>query len=57
MKAEYKEKIESYLEGISNSNNVIGEMLEGKRPSNQADALKLTKKIERLLELTGNLIR
>jgi|TARA_B110000046_G_scaffold129454_1_gene135952 hypothetical protein len=57
MKAEYKEKIESYLEGISNSNKVIGEMLEGKRPSNQADALKLTKKIERLLELTGNLIR
>jgi hypothetical protein len=57
MKAEYKEKVESYLEGISNSNKVIGEMLEGKRPSNQADALKLTKKIERLLELTGNLIR
>lgn len=57
MKAEYKEKVESYLEGISNSNKVIGEMLEGKRPSNQADALKLTKKIERLLELAGNLIR
>ena len=57
MKAEYKEKIEGYLEGILNSNKVIAEMLEGKRPSNQADALKLTKKIERLLELTGNLIR
>jgi hypothetical protein len=57
MKPEYKEKIEGYLEGILNSNKVIGEMLEGKRPSNQADAIKLTKKIERLLELTGNLIR
>ena len=57
MKAEYKEKVEQYLEGISNSNKVISEMLEGKRPSNQSDAIKLTKKIERLLELTGNLIR
>ena len=57
MKPEYKEKIEGYLEGILNSNKVIAEMLEGKRPSNQSDALKLTKKIERLLELTGNLIR
>jgi|TARA_B110000914_G_scaffold213075_1_gene214654 hypothetical protein len=57
MKPEYKEKIEGYLEGISNSNKVIAEMLEGKRPSNQPDAIKLTKKIERLLELTGNLIR
>jgi hypothetical protein len=57
MKPEYKEKIEGYLEGILNSNKVIAEMLEGKRPSNQPDAIKLTKKIERLLELTGNLIR
>ena len=57
MKAEYKEKVEQYLEGILNSNKVIAEMLEGKRPSNQSDAIKLTKKIERLLELTGNLIR
>lgn len=56
MKAEYKEKAESYLEGIENSNKVIGEMLEGKRPSNQEDALKLTKKIQRLLELTRTLI-
>ena len=43
-------------DGIENSNKVIGEMLEGKRPSNQADALKLTKKIQRLLELTRTLI-
>ena len=57
MKPEYKEKIEGYLEGILNSNKVIAEMLEGKRPSNQSDAIQLTKKIERLLELTGNLIR
>jgi hypothetical protein len=56
MKAEYKEKAESYLDGIENSNKVIGEMLEGKRPSNQEDALKLTKKIQRLLELTRTLI-
>ena len=56
MKPEYKEKVESYLDGIDNSNKVISEMLEGKRPSNQSDALKLTKKIQRLLELTRTLI-
>ena len=56
MKAEYKEKVEQYLEGILNSNKVIAEMLEGKRPSNQSDAIKLTKKIERLLELTRVLV-
>ena len=57
MKPVYKEKVITYLEGIDNSNKVLKEMLEGKRPSNQADAIKLTKKIERLLELTGKLIR
>jgi hypothetical protein len=56
MKVEYKEKVNSYLDGIDNSNKVIGEMLEGKRPSNQADALKLTQKIQRLLELARTLI-
>jgi hypothetical protein len=56
MKAEYKEKVEQYLEGISNSNKVIKEMLEGNRPTNQRDAISMTIKIERLLELTRNLI-
>lgn len=56
MKEAYKTKVLDYLEGIENSNEVIREMLEGKRPSNQKDAISMTIKIERLLELTRNLI-
>ena len=56
MKPIYKEKVITYLEGIDNSNKVLKEMLEGKRPSNQQDAIKLTQKIERLLELTRVLV-
>jgi|TARA_B110000977_G_C11039831_1_gene478437 hypothetical protein len=56
MKPVYKEKVITYLEGIDNSNKVLKEMLEGKRPSNQQDAIKLTQKIERLLELTRVLV-
>ena len=56
MKPEYKEKALSNLDGIENANHTIQEMLEGKRPSNQQDALALTRKIERLLELTRNIV-
>jgi hypothetical protein len=31
-------------------------MLEGKRPSNQSDAIRLTKEIERLLEQARNIV-
>jgi hypothetical protein len=57
MKPEYIEMVLSHLEGIENSNKVIQEMLEGKRPSNQRDAISLTKKIDKLLELSRNLIK
>ena len=56
MKEAYKTKVKDYLDGIENSNVVIKEMLEGKRPSNQKEAISMTIKIERLLELTRNLI-
>jgi hypothetical protein len=56
MKPEYKEKALSNLDGIENANKAIQEMLEGKRPSNQIDALTLTRKIERLLELTRTIV-
>jgi hypothetical protein len=56
MKEAYKTKVKDYLDGIENSNEVIKQMLEGKRPSNQKDAISMTIKIERLLELTRNLI-
>ena len=57
MKPEYKEIVLAHLDGIENSNKVIQEMLEGKRPANQKDAISLTKKIDKLLELSRNLIK
>jgi len=56
MKPEYKEKALSYMDGINNRTKTIQEMLEGKRPSNQSDAIRLTKEIERLLEQARNII-
>jgi hypothetical protein len=35
---------------------VINGMLDGSRPSNQQEALRLTNQIERLLELTRTLV-
>jgi hypothetical protein len=57
MKFEYIEKALSHLEGIENSNKQIHKMLEGEAPANQENALTLTKKIDRLLQLTRNLIK
>jgi|LakMenE01Jun11ns_1017448.scaffolds.fasta_scaffold9870385_2 hypothetical protein len=56
MKPEYKEKALSYMDGINNRTKTIQEMLEGKRPSNQSDAIRLTKEIERLLEQARNIV-
>jgi hypothetical protein len=56
MKPEHKEKALSHIEGIENHNKVIKGMLDGSRPSNQKEALRLTHQIERLLELTKNLV-
>ena len=56
MKPEYKEKASSYIDGITNRTKVIQEMLEGKRPANQEQAIVLTLEIQRLLEQTQNLI-
>jgi hypothetical protein len=56
MKPEYKEKALSYMDGINSRTKTIQEMLEGKRPSNQSDAIRLTKEIERLLEQARNIV-
>jgi len=56
MKPEYKEKALSYMDGIQNRAKTIQEMLEGARPSNQSDAIRLTKEIERLLEQARNIV-
>ena len=56
MKPEYKEKALSYMDGVQNRTKTIQEMLEGKRPSSQVDAIRLTKEIERLLEQARGLV-
>ena len=56
MKPEYKQKALSYMDGVENRTKTIQEMLEGKRPSSQADAIRLTKEIERLLEQARNIV-
>ena len=56
MKPAYKEKALNHIEGIENRLNTIQEMLEGKRPSNQADAIKLGKEIQYLLNLTKGIV-
>ena len=50
MKPEYKEKALSYMEGVQNRTKAIQEMMQGKRPANQEQAIRLTMEIERLLE-------
>jgi len=35
---------------------VISEMLSGERPANQAEAIKLSNEIQRLVELTTNIV-
>jgi len=56
MKPAYKEKALNHFEGIENRLNTIQEMLEGKRPSNQSDAIKLANEIQYLLNLSKNIV-
>jgi len=56
MKPEYKNRVQEHLEAISKRAKIISEMMEGKRPANPAEAIKLTKEIERLVELTTNIV-
>jgi hypothetical protein len=56
MKPEYKMRAQENLEAIAKRAKVISEMLNGERPANQAEASTLTKEIERLVELTQNIV-
>ena len=56
MKPEHKEKALTHIESVENHTKVIKGMLEGSRPSNQQEALRLTNQIERLLEMTKTLV-
>ena len=56
MKPEYKTRAQENLEAISKRAKVINEMLKGERPANQEEAIRLSIEIERLVELTTNIV-
>ena len=56
MKPEYKNRAQENLEAISKRAKVISEMLNGERPVNQDEAKRAAKEIERLVELTTNIV-
>lgn len=56
MKQEYKMRAQENLEAITKRAKVIAEMLKGERPANQTEAVKLSNEIEKLVELTTNLV-
>ena len=56
MKPEYKNRAQENLEAISKRAKVISEMLNGERPVNQEEAKRASKEIERLVELTTNIV-
>lgn len=56
MKPAYQDKAISHIEGMESRITKLHEMLEGKRPSNQEDAVKLSKEIQYLLNLTKNIV-
>ena len=56
MKPEYKIRTQENLEAITKRVKVITEMLNGERPANQSEAIKLSKEIQKLTELTQNIV-
>ena len=56
MKPEYKMRAQENLEAITKRAKVISEMLNGERPVNQEEAKRAAKEIERLVELTTNIV-
>jgi hypothetical protein len=56
MKPEYKNRAQENLEAIAKRAKIISEMLKGERPANQSEAIKLSTEIERLVELTTNIV-
>ena len=56
MKPEYKEKALENLNGINNRIATIKGMMEGTQPANPSEAIRLAREIERLIELTSNIV-
>lgn len=56
MKPEYKEKALENINGVHNRIKTIKAMMEGTQPANQQEAIRLAREIEKLLELTSNIV-
>jgi hypothetical protein len=56
MKPEYKNRVQEHLEAITKRAKIVSQMMEGSRPVNQEEAMKSLKEIERLVELTTNIV-
>jgi uncharacterized protein Yka (UPF0111/DUF47 family) len=56
MKPEYKNRVQEHLEAITKRAKIVSQMMEGVRPVNQEEAKKSLKEIERLVELTANIV-
>jgi hypothetical protein len=56
MKPEYKNRVQEHLEAITKRAKIVSQMMEGVRPVNQEEAKKSLKEIERLVELTTNIV-
>jgi hypothetical protein len=56
MKPEYKNRLQENLDAIRKRSQVVSEMVRGERPSNPQDANKLLLEIERLVEMSQNIV-
>ena len=56
MKFEYKEKTLSHLEAINKRAELVEQMLDGNRPVSQEKAKQAIKEIQRLVELSTNIV-
>jgi len=56
MKPEYKQRVQENLEAINKRIAVVHEMMEGQRPANQNEAIKMMVDVQRLIEQTTNIV-
>lgn len=57
MKFEYKERALENLNSISKRLTILTEMAEGKRTVNDSDVERLLKEMQRLIELTTEIVQ
>ena len=56
MKTEYKERVLQNLNGIEKKADIVLEMMEGKRPANQKEAMRLIHDLKQLIDNSKNIV-